>query len=197
VELSLAFHFAIEGGSKGEGEDTATLYPEDEPRNYAGIPSLQVDIVAQASGLTTGRPVELIVNGNKMSEIPAVAAEDGTATINFTAVTMPPSGNEGYTVTVQSSTTSGEEIAASKTVLVHTDECPVFVSPTTQEGCLITDADSETAGLQLAVQVMHSGGQCNRGRLTYTIDDAEAVTLDDILFDESGFASRTDPSMAT
>ena len=193
VELSLAFHFTTEGGSKGEGEDSATLYPEDEPLNYAGIPSLQVDVVAQASGLSTGRPVELIVNGNKMSEIPAVADENGLATINFTAVTMPPSGNEGYTVTVQSTTTSGEAVSASKTVLVHTDECPVFVSPTTQEGCLITDADEATAGLQVAVQVMHSGGQCNRGRLTYTVDDAEPVTLEDVLFDDDGFANFTIP----
>ena len=63
----------------------------------------------------------------------------------------------------------------------------MFVSPTTEEGCLITDADEATAGLQVAVQVMHSGGQCNRGRLTYAVDDAEPVTLDDVLFDDDGF----------
>ena len=53
LELALSFHFITEGGTKGEGEDTATLYPEDEPLNYAGIPSLQVDVLAQATGLST------------------------------------------------------------------------------------------------------------------------------------------------
>jgi hypothetical protein len=192
VVLAVDYHFVIEGGTKGEGVDTATLYLEDEPLNYAGIPSLQVDIVATATGLTTGRPIELIVNGNKMGEIPAVVVDE-VATINFTAVTMPPSGNEGYTVTVQSTTTEGTAVSSSKTVLVHTDDCPVFVSPTTEEGCLISDSDGGTPGLQVAVQVMHTGGQCDRGRLTYSVDGADPVVLSDVAFDGDGFANFVVP----
>ena len=178
--------FGVRDGTKGENEDTVSLFPEDEPLQYAGG-DFNVDIVVETTGVTTGRKVRLYVDGGFLFDQDVVTITEPGGT-TFKGAALKASTAAGYEVRVEVTTVDNVTVEAKKTVIVQTDSCIIELSPTTEDGCLTQDADPDTDGLQVRFTVSHVWAQCTRAQITYTLGAADPVTMDPVDLDAAGAA---------
>lgn len=149
----LDFWLTSTEGDLGVGEDTIVVESSQEMEIYADEPGFQTDIRISTEHIANGSVVHLVLDENSIGAV-GVLVEPGSeiGAAAFTGVTI----TEGeHTIRVY----VDGVISVQKTATVTLGSCEVSLSPT-NEGCILTDSDEETEGLQVSFTVINDDGNC-------------------------------------
>ena len=149
-------------GAKGKGDDgSIRLFPSDDGYPLESHPGIQVDVVAAISGAAQGAEVTLSVAGTEVATTQLEVGPAGMGTAIFGAVDMPstPELPGGFDVQVAVRGLDDAVVTRSRSVQLFVTACEVTVQAV-DAGCSSADADAETPGTQVAVEIALVSGPC-------------------------------------